>query len=301
MIFKNIRDMIGNTPILMASKYCDYYNLNIELYVKLEGFNPTGSVKDRAVLNMIKDLENKGMLRSGSTIIEATSGNTGISIAAISSYSGYDSVIVMPLNMSIERRKMIEALGGRVELTEASLGMSGAIKKAKELNEKIPNSIILDQFNNYNNVLAHYNTAIELINDLKEIDAVIMGVGTGGTISGVASFFKDNDINTKIIAVEPTESNVLSGGCKGSHKIQGIGAGFIPSILRMDLIDEIISVSYNDCILEARAFAKTEGILLGISSGAILHAARLCSKKYKKIAVVLPDLGYKYLSTDLYE
>lgn len=301
MIYKNIKEMIGNTPILKIDRYVNYKNLESELYVKLEGFNPTGSVKDRAVLSMLEALENEGKLNSETIIIEPTSGNTGISIASIAVASKYKSIIVMPESMSIERRKIITSLGQELILTNASLGMSGAIAKANELHNSISNSVILNQFDNYNNVLAHYNTAKEIIRDLNNIDVLIAGVGTGGTITGIAKYFKENNIKTKIVAVEPTESSILSGSKPDSHKIQGIGAGFIPNILDLSLIDEIINVSYLECIEEMHIFAKTEGILIGISSGAVLAALRKLNIGNKRVALIFPDLGYKYLSSDIYK
>lgn len=300
MIYKNIKEMIGNTPILKASNYSKYNNLSSDIYVKLEGFNPTGSVKDRAVFEMINDLEKKKIINKETIIIEATSGNTGISISAIASYSNYKVIIIMPENMSIERRKILESLGADVILTKKELGMNGAINKAIELNKEIENSVILNQFENYNNVLAHYKTAQEIIADLGNIDCIIMGVGTGGTITGISKYFKENGINTKIIAVEPKESNVLSGGKKGGHEIQGIGAGFIPPLIEMNLIDEVITVSSDDAINEAKVFSKTEGIMVGISSGAALAALKKLKANYNKIVVILPDLGYKYISTRLF-
>ena len=301
MVYKNIREMIGNTPILKIDRYVQYKDFESEIFVKLEGFNPTGSVKDRAVLGMIEALENEGKINSDTIIIEPTSGNTGISIASIAVASKYKSIIVMPESMSIERRKIITSLGQELVLTKASLGMSGAIAKANELHNNILNSVILNQFNNQNNYLSHYQTAKELIRDLNNIDILIAGVGTGGTITGIAKYFKENNINTKIVAVEPAESSVLSNNKPGSHKIQGIGAGFIPSILDLSLIDEIVTVSYLECVEEMHIFSKTEGLLIGISSGAVLAALRKLNIGNKKVALIFPDLGYKYLSSDIYK
>ena len=301
MVYKNIKEMIGNTPILKIDRYVQYKDFESEIFVKLEGFNPTGSVKDRAVLGMIEALENEGKINSDTIIIEPTSGNTGISIASIAVASKYKSIIVMPESMSIERRKIITSLGQELVLTKASLGMSGAIAKANELHNNILNSVILNQFNNQNNYLSHYQTAKELIRDLNNIDILIAGVGTGGTITGIAKYFKENNINTKIVAVEPAESSVLSNNKPGSHKIQGIGAGFIPSILDLSLIDEIVTVSYLECLEEMHIFSKTEGLLIGISSGAVLAALRKLNIGNKKVALIFPDLGYKYLSSDIYK
>ena len=301
MVYKNIKEMIGNTPILKIDRYVQYKDFESEIFVKLEGFNPTGSVKDRAVLGMIEALENEGKINSDTIIIEPTSGNTGISIASIAVASKYKSIIVMPESMSIERRKIITSLGQELVLTKASLGMSGAIAKANELHNNILNSVILNQFNNQNNYLSQYQTAKELIRDLNNIDILIAGVGTGGTITGIAKYFKENNINTKIVAVEPAESSVLSNNKPGSHKIQGIGAGFIPSILDLSLIDEIVTVSYLECVEEMHIFSKTEGLLIGISSGAVLAALRKLNIGNKKVALIFPDLGYKYLSSDIYK
>ncbi len=301
MVYKNIKEMIGNTPILKIDRYVQYKDFESEIFVKLEGFNPTGSVKDRVVLGMIEALENEGKINSDTIIIEPTSGNTGISIASIAVASKYKSIIVMPESMSIERRKIITSLGQELVLTKASLGMSGAIAKANELHKNILNSVILNQFDNQNNYLSHYQTAKELIRDLNNIDILIAGVGTGGTITGIAKYFKENNINTKIVAVEPAESSVLSNNKPGSHKIQGIGAGFIPSILDLSLIDEIVTVSYLECVEEMHIFSKTEGLLIGISSGAVLAALRKLNIGNKKVALIFPDLGYKYLSSDIYK
>lgn len=301
MVYKNIKEMIGNTPILKIDRYVQYKDFESEIFVKLEGFNPTGSVKDRAVLGMIEALENEGKINSDTIIIEPTSGNTGISIASIAVASKYKSIIVMPESMSIERRKIITSLGQELVLTKASLGMSGAIAKANELHKNILNSVILNQFDNQNNYLSHYQTAKELIRDLNNIDILIAGVGTGGTITGIAKYFKENNINTKIVAVEPAESSVLSNNKPGSHKIQGIGAGFIPNILDLSLIDEIVTVSYLECVEEMHIFSKTEGLLIGISSGAVLAALRKLNIGNKKVALIFPDLGYKYLSSDIYK
>lgn len=301
MVYKNIKEMIGNTPILKIDRYAQYKDFESEIFVKLEGFNPTGSVKDRAVLGMIEALENEGKINSDTIIIEPTSGNTGISIASIAVASKYKSIIVMPESMSIERRKIITSLGQELVLTKASLGMSGAIAKANELHNNILNSVILNQFDNQNNYLSHYQTAKELIRDLNNIDILIAGVGTGGTITGIAKYFKENNINTKIVAVEPAESSVLSNNKPGSHKIQGIGAGFIPNILDLSLIDEIVTVSYLECVEEMHIFSKTEGLLIGISSGAVLAALKKLNIGNKKVALIFPDLGYKYLSSDIYK
>lgn len=307
MLVKNAYDLVGSTPLVELKHLKDELGLLGNIYAKVEYFNPAGSIKDRIALKMIVDAENKGLLKPNSTIIEPTSGNTGIGLASISAMKGYRCIIVMPESMSIERRKIIKAYGAELVLTEASLGMKGAIAKAKELNEQIKDSIILGQFDNPSNVAAHYETTgPEIYKDLDgKIDAFVAGVGTGGTITGVGKFLKERIKDVKVYAVEPETSLVLSKGTAGKHMIQGIGAGFVPSILDTSIYDEVIPVSNEDAFKFARLIGKKEGILVGISSGAALCAAFSLAKqekyKNKKIVVILPDTGDRYLSTQLIE
>ena len=307
MLVKNAYDLVGSTPLVELKHLKDELGLLGNIYAKVEYFNPAGSIKDRIALKMIVDAENKGLLKPNSTIIEPTSGNTGIGLASISAMKGYHCIIVMPESMSIERRKIIKAYGAELVLTEASLGMKGAIAKAKELNEQIKDSIILGQFDNPSNVAAHYETTgPEIYKDLDgKIDAFVAGVGTGGTITGVGKFLKERIKDVKVYAVEPETSPVLSKGTAGKHMIQGIGAGFVPSILDTSIYDEVIPVSNEDAFKYARMIGKKEGILVGISSGAALCAAFSLAKqekyKNKNIVVILPDTGDRYLSTQLIE
>lgn len=307
MLVKNAYDLVGSTPLVELKHLKDELGLLGNIYAKVEYFNPAGSIKDRIALKMIVDAENKGLLKPNSTIIEPTSGNTGIGLASISAMKGYHCIIVMPESMSIERRKIIKAYGAELVLTEASIGMKGAIAKAKELNEQIKDSIILGQFDNPSNVAAHYeNTGPEIFKDLDgKIDAFVAGVGTGGTITGVGKFLKERIKDVKVYAVEPETSPVLSKGTAGKHMIQGIGAGFVPSILDTSIYDEVIPVSNEDAFKYARLIGKKEGILVGISSGAALCAAFSLAKqekyKNKNIVVILPDTGDRYLSTQLIE
>ena len=307
MLVKNAYDLVGSTPLVELKHLKDELGLLGNIYAKVEYFNPAGSIKDRIALKMIVDAENKGLLKPNSTIIEPTSGNTGIGLASISAMKGYHCIIVMPESMSIERRKIIKAYGAELVLTEASLGMKGAIAKAKELNEQIKDSIILGQFDNLSNVAAHYETTgPEIYKDLDgKIDAFVAGVGTGGTITGVGKFLKERIKDVKVYAVEPETSPVLSKGTAGKHMIQGIGAGFVPSILDTSIYDEVIPVSNEDAFKYARMMGKKEGILVGISSGAALCAAFSLAKqekyKNKNIVVILPDTGDRYLSTQLIE
>lgn len=307
-IIKNATDLVGNTPLIDLKRYREKRIIDKnKIYAKLEMFNPSGSVKDRIALSMIIDGEEKGILKKGSVIIEATSGNTGIGLSAIAAARGYRIIITMPETMSIERRKILSAYGAEIILTEGSKGMKGAIAKAEELNKEIKDSVILGQFKNKANVKAHYEyTGPEIWKDLDgEIDILVAGVGTGGTISGTGRFLKEKNENIQIVAVEPKDSPVLSGGVPGPHKIQGIGAGFIPEILDKSVIDEIIAVSTEEAIETARLLAASEGILVGISSGAALTAATKIAQRSenreKNIVVVLPDNGERYLSTTLYE
>ena len=305
MKYNSIIDLIGNTPLLELKNIKEKYNLKSNIYAKIEGYNPGGSIKDRIALQMILDLEKEGKLKKGSVIIEPTSGNTGIGIALIGSLRGYKVIIVMPSSMTIERIKLIESFGAEVILTDASKGMLGSIEKANELNKKYENSIILGQFENMSNPLAHYlTTGPEIYNDLDgNIDIFIAGIGTGGTISGVGKYLKEKNSNIQIIGVEPFNSPLISKGVKGSHKIQGIGANFIPNTLNKDVIDIIELIDDKDAFEYSKIATKLEGVLVGISSGAALKIAIDYAKKEenKNIVVILPDTGYKYLSTDLFK
>ena len=306
-IVNSAYELIGETPILNAKKYALKNDIkDVELLVKLEYFNPAGSVKDRIAYAMILDVEKSGKLKPGGTIIEPTSGNTGIGLASIATQRGYKAIFTMPETMSVERRNMLKAYGASIELTPGSEGMKGAIKKAEELNKQISNSVILGQFDNMANVKIHYETTGPEIWEQTEgkVDIFVAGVGTGGTITGVGEFLKSKNTNIKIVAVEPASSPVLSKGTTGAHKIQGIGAGFVPTILNTKIYDEIITIENDDAFEEGRKFASAEGILVGISSGAALKAASLLAKRSenanKKIIVLLPDSGDRYLSTPLF-
>lgn len=302
-IYDNFSQLIGNTPLFKLNNFCKKYGIDAELYAKLEYFNPAGSIKDRVALQMIESAEADGTLMPGSVIIEPTSGNTGIGLAAIAASKGYRTIIIMPDTMSEERKKMMSAYGAELILTEGAKGMAGCIEKAEEIRNSTPGSIIAGQFTNPANPLAHIRTtAPEIWSDLDgEIDAFVAGIGTGGTISGNAEFLKDKNPDIKIIGIEPASSPLLTKGCAGGHKIQGIGANFIPEILKTGLIDEIIAVSDEDAYEYARQIAKSEGVFVGISSGAALCAAceiaKRNSMKGKKIVVIFPDGGGRYLST----
>ncbi len=305
-IYNSILDLVGNTPLISIKNYEKNNNLEANIFVKLEYLNPAGSVKDRVAKAMIEDAEKKGLLKEGSTIIEPTSGNTGIGLAAIAAAKGYKIIIAMPETMSIERRALMKAYGAELVLTEGSKGMKGAIEKAKELALEIPNSFIPGQFDNPANPQAHYlTTGPEIWNDtLGDIDIFVAGVGTGGTISGVGKYLKEKNPNIKVVAVEPKSSPVLSEGHAGPHKIQGIGAGFVPNTLDTKIYDEIITIENEEAFQTGKEIALTEGILVGISSGAALKAATILAKrpenKNKKIVVLLPDTGDRYLSTPLF-
>lgn len=294
--------LIGGTPLLEVSNYTKAKNLDARILAKLEYFNVTGSVKDRAAIYMINDAEQKGRLKPGGTIIEPTSGNTGIGIASVGAARGYRVIIVMPETMTKERRDMITAYGAEIVLTDGKEGMTGAVNKAKALVDEIEGSIILSQFENPANAKAHFETTgPEIWEDTDgKVDFFISGVGTGGTVTGVGEFLKKQNPDVKIIAVEPESSPVLSGGPSGPHKIQGIGAGFIPDVLNTDVYDEIITVSNDDAYADAKALAKTQGVLVGISSGAAIHAAAVLAQrpenKGKTIVALLPDSGDRYLS-----
>ena len=306
-VYNNIEELIGNTPMLKLDKLKEKHNLSADIYAKLEYLNPTGSAKDRAALGMIIAAENDGRLKPGGTIIEPTSGNTGIALAAIAASRGYKAIIVMPSSMSRERQLFIKAYGAEVVLTDAALGMAGAIAKANELNEKIENSFIPSQFDNNENKNAHFVTTGPEIYDALDgnIDVFISAVGTGGTISGVGKYLKEKNPDVKIIAVEPAESPLLSGGKASAHKIQGIGANFIPSVLDRDIYDEVITVYATEAYEAVKEVSGLLGLGIGISSGAVLSAALKVSLREdmanKSIVVLLPDGIDRYLSTDLFD
>ena len=306
MLFKNASELIGNTPLVELTNIEKQYSLKAKLYAKVEYFNPTGSVKDRIALSMINDAFNKGLINENSVLIEPTSGNTGIGIAALCAMKNIKCILVMPESMSIERRKLLSIYGAKLVLTEAKEGMGGSIKKAKELEKTIPNAIILGQFDNEANPRIHYlTTGKEIYNDLNgKVDLFIAGIGTGGTISGTGKYLKEKIKDVKIIGVEPLSSPVISQNKKGSHKIQGIGAGFIPSTLDLSIIDKVETCSDEDAFKFARIVPSIEGMLVGISSGASLKVATEYAKKEentnKNIVVLFPDSGDRYLSTDLF-
>jgi len=305
MIYESVSEAIGKTPLIRLHNLEKKLGLCAHLYAKVESFNPGGSAKDRPVLYMLKDAEERGLIQSGATLIEPTSGNTGIAIAMLAAARGYKAVLVMPETMSIERRRLIAAYGAKIVLTPGAEGMKGAIAKAKELNESTPNSIILSQFTNLANPLAHEETTgPEIAEDLKEVSAFVAGIGTGGTISGVGKYLKKTMKNVHIVGVEPKSSAVLTTGQSGKHRIQGIGAGFVPETLDRSVVDEIIPVADEDAFDAARCIAIDEGILCGISSGAALFAAFqiAANRQYrgKNVVVLLPDTGERYLSTDLF-
>ena len=305
-IAKQLTELIGNTPLLELQKFSAFKGLETPITVKVEFFNPGGSVKDRIALAMIEDAEKKGILKPGATIIEPTSGNTGVGLALVSAVRGYHLILTMSETMSIERRNLVKAYGAEVRLTPGKDGMSGAIKAANELRDSIPGSVILQQFENPANPQRHYETTGQEIWNQTDgkIDIFVAGVGTGGTISGVARALKEKNPNVKIVAVEPASSAVLSGNPSGPHKIQGIGAGFVPKTYAGEYIDEILPVENDAAILTGRQLAQQEGLLVGISSGAAAFAASEIAKrpenKGKKIVALLPDTGERYLSTVLY-
>lgn len=305
-IAKKLTELIGNTPLLELNKFSSLKGLEQPIIAKIESFNPGGSVKDRVALAMIEDAEDKGLLKPGATIIEPTSGNTGVGLALVAAVKGYKLILTMPETMSIERRNLVKAYGATVKLTSGKEGMKGAIKAAEELRDSIPGSIILQQFENQANPQKHYaTTGKEIWRDTEgAVDIFVAGVGTGGTISGVGKYLKKQNPDVKVVAVEPTTSPVLSGGQSGPHKIQGIGAGFIPSTYNSKYVDEIFQVDNDQAILTGRQLAQSEGLLVGISSGAAVFAAIELAKrpenKGKRIVTLLPDTGERYLSTVLY-
>jgi cysteine synthase A len=305
-VYKTITDLIGGTPILELVNYCAINGLNTKMLAKLESFNPAGSVKDRIAKSMIDDAEASGRLKTGSVIIEPTSGNTGIGLASIAAARGYRIILTMPETMSIERRNLLKAYGAELVLTEGANGMRGAIEKAEELAKETPGSYIPGQFSNPANPSIHRTaTGPEIWEDTDgTVDIFVSGIGTGGTITGVGEYLKSKKPGVKIIAVEPEDSPVLSKGTAGSHKIQGIGAGFIPDVLNTGIYDEIIMVSNEDAFAVGKTIAKVEGVLVGISSGAALWAATVVARRPensgKTIVVLLPDTGERYLSTPMF-
>ena len=305
-IAKNLTELIGNTPLLELSHFNANKKLNATLIAKVEFFNPGGSVKDRIAFSMIEDAEKKGLLKPGSVIIEPTSGNTGVGLAWVSAVKGYKLILTMPETMSIERQNLLKALGAQLVLTPGTKGMKGAIETAEELRQAIPNSLILQQFENPANPAAHVRTTAEEIwrDTDGQVDIFVAGVGTGGTLSGVGAGLKKHNPNIRIVGVEPDSSPVLSGGTPGAHKIQGIGAGFIPKTYNADVVDQIIKVKDDDAIRTSRELSLQEGLLVGISAGAATFAAVQLAKQpenaKKNIVVLLPDTGERYLSTVLY-
>ena len=306
-IKKSVTELIGNTPLLELERYSKAVGVTgATILAKLEYLNPAGSVKDRVALAMIEDAEKKGVLKEGSTIIEPTSGNTGIGLAAIAAAKGYRAILTLPDTMSVERRNLLAAYGAELVLTEGAKGMKGAIAKANELKDSIPGAVILGQFDNPANPEAHRNTTGPEIWEQTDgkVDIFVAGVGTGGTLTGVGEYLKSKNPDVKIVAVEPAASPVLSTGTSGPHKIQGIGAGFVPSILNTSIYDEIITIENDDAFTEGKRFARSEAILVGISSGAALKAASILASreenKGKNIVVLLPDSGDRYLSTPLF-
>ena len=305
-ISKQLTDLIGNTPLVELNKFSRAKGIDTPVLAKVEFFNPGGSVKDRIALAMIEDAEQKGLLKPGATIIEPTSGNTGVGLAMVSAVKGYKLILTMPETMSIERRNLVKAYGAEVLLTPGKDGMPGAIRAAEELRDKTPGSIILQQFENAANPARHYaTTGPEIWRDTDgKVDILVAGVGTGGTISGTGKYLKEQNPNIKVIAVEPKSSPVLNGGPSGPHKIQGIGAGFVPKTYDAQVIDEVFDVENDDAITTGREIARQEGLLVGISAGAALFAAgevaRRPENKGKVVVVVLPDTGERYLSTVLF-
>ena len=305
-IAKKLTELVGNTPLLELGKYSQEKGLETPVIAKVEYFNPGGSVKDRIALSMIEDAEKKGLLKPGATIIEPTSGNTGVGLALVSAVKGYKLILTMPETMSVERRNLVKAYGAEVRLTSGKDGMPGAIRAAKELQESIPGSIILQQFENGANPARHYATTGPEVWEQTggEVDIFVAGVGTGGTVSGVGKYLKEKKPGVKVIAVEPKSSPVLNGGQSGPHKIQGIGAGFVPATYNAGVVDEVFDVENDDAIRTGRQLAKSEGLLVGTSADAAAFAAAEIAQrpenKGKKVVVLLPDTGERYLSTVLY-
>lgn len=305
-IYRKVTDLIGNTPLVELSKFSSSRGLQSPIIAKVEYFNPAGSVKDRAALAMVEAAEQQGVLKPGATIIEPTSGNTGVGLSLVSAVRGYKLILTMPETMSVERRNLVKAYGAEVRLTPGAEGMKGAIRLAEELRASIPGSVILDQFKNAANPRRHYETTGEEIwNDTDgKVDIFVAGVGTGGTVSGIGKKLKEKNPNIQIIAVEPKASPVLSGGSAGPHKIQGIGAGFVPQNYDASVVDEVLQVDNDEAILASRQVAQQDGVLVGISSGAALVGAEQVAKRpgneHKTIVTLLPDTGERYLSTVLY-
>lgn len=305
-VAKNLTELVGNTPLLEINNFVAKHQLKARILVKLEYFNPAGSVKDRVALAMIEDAEQRGLLKPGGTLIEPTSGNTGVGLAFVSASKGYHLILTMPETMSIERRTLLKALGAELVLTSGAEGMKGAIAKAEELNREIPGSLILQQFNNPANPAIHRRTTGEEIwrDTDGEIDYFVAGVGTGGTVSGTGEALKAHNPAIKVVAVEPASSPVLQGGKPGPHKIQGIGAGFVPSNYHAEVVDEVIGIENDEALQTSRDLAHAEGLLVGISSGASLagaiRLARRAENAGKTIVALLPDTGERYLSTPLY-
>ena len=306
-IYKSVAELIGNTPLLEVTGLEKELKLEATVLVKLEYLNPTGSVKDRTAKNMIADAEERGLLKPGATIIEPTSGNTGIGLAAIAASRGYSLILTMPETMSVERRNILKAYGAKIVLTEGAKGMAGAIAKAEELAKEIPGSFLAGQFDNPSNPAAHIlSTGPEIWEDTEgEVDILVASVGTGGTITGTGEYLKSKNPKIQVIAVEPSDSPVLSGGKPGPHAIQGIGAGFVPKVLNTEVYDEVVAVESQSAFETAKLFAHKEGILVGISAGAALYAALEAAKKAenkgKTIVVLLPDSGDRYYSTPLFQ
>lgn len=301
-VYQNLIELVGKTPMLKLNNVEKKNNLTGEIYAKLEKFNPAGSVKDRAALEIIEDAERRGILKPGATIVEPTSGNTGIGLAFVARLKGYKVILTMPASMSEERRKVLKAYGAELVLTDASLGMKGSLDKADEILKETPNSFLAGQFTNPANVQAHYKTTgPEIWEDMDgQVDVYIASVGTGGTLTGTAKYLKEKNSNIKIVAVEPAESPLISKGIAGAHGIQGIGANFIPDILEKDIIDEVYTVTTQEAYEASREVSQEEGLLVGISSGSVLAAAKHYAKDGKKVVVILPDSGERYLSTELY-
>lgn len=307
MIYRNFAELVGKTPLLKTESFRNKENISAEIYAKLECFNPAGSVKDRVAVNMLLKAKEKGLIGEGATIIEPTSGNTGIGLAAAAVSLGYKAVLVMPETMSVERQKLLKAYGAEIVLTEGSKGMLGSIEKAKELQATTPNSFIPSQFDNPDNPESHVlTTGKEIWDDTEgEVDIFIACIGTGGTVSGTGKYLKSKNPDIKVIGVEPYDSPLITKGTAGPHGIQGIGANFIPDNLDMSVIDEVLTVKTEDAFGMSKAFAKSEGLLVGISSGAALMAAKEIAERQenegKKIVVLLPDSGERYMSVNLFE
>lgn len=306
-VYENVADLVGNTPLVRLTGYREKKGLSANILAKLEYFNPAGSIKDRIGLAMLEEAEEKGLITKDSVIIEPTSGNTGIGIASVAAAKGYRTILTMPDTMSVERRNILKAYGAELVLTEGAKGMKGAIARANELAEEIPHSFIPGQFTNEANPRAHYRTTgPEIWRDTDgAVDILVAGVGTGGTLSGAGKYLKEQNPDIRVIAVEPADSPVLSGGRPGSHKLQGIGAGFLPYTLDLDVYDEVIAVTTEEAFETAKILAREDGVMAGISSGAALYAAEIAAKRRenrdKNIVVIIPDSGEKYLSGTLFD